>query len=254
LTTRDFNQRSQCTDLPALTAGAALFLDFDGTLVDLTVRPEQVRTADSLPSLLMALQERLEGAVAIITGRRLEDIDQRLAPTRLAGAGVHGAELRLRPGNSICSVKVEGVAALVAGLRARFVDDPRILVEDKGVGVSLHFRLAPERAAECRRALREAVDAAALATLQIMEGNAVVEARPANVNKGRALNILLDAAPFRGRQPFFIGDDRTDEDGFAAVIALGGIAIKVGPGDTVAPHRLTGVAEVHAWLRAGLHG
>ncbi len=248
---RESNQRSHHMDAPWLPAATALFLDFDGTLAELTARPGDVVVPDDLPALLMALHNHFDGAVGIVTGRRLEDIDRRLAPVRLAGAGLHGAELRTLAEGDIRRVgETDRLQPIIAKLRARFGDDPRILVEDKGAGVSLHFRLAPDRAAECRQVMREA---ATSPSLKIIDGNAVVEALPAGVDKGRAMRILLGVEPFRGRQPVFVGDDRTDEDGFAAVAACGGFGVKVGTGDTIAPYRLAGVGAVYAWLHASLH-
>jgi trehalose 6-phosphate phosphatase len=233
---------------PLLGANAALFLDFDGTLVDIAPRPDHVVVAHGLPATLEALAGRLGGAVAIITGRWLADVDGLLAPAELAGAGLHGAELR--DGRRVQVRAVGGIGEIARALRQRFGADRRVLVEDKGAAVALHFRLAPERATECTQALRAA--AAKWPDLDIVDGKMVIEARAHDSNKGAALRKLAAEAPFRSRVPVFAGDDTTDEDGFAAAGALGGYGVKVGDGPTCARYRLAGVADVHAWLRANV--
>ncbi len=235
--------------VPLLAAGDALYLDFDGTLTDIAPRPDAITIATELPELLATLCTQLDGAVAIVTGRRLDDIDTWLAPLRLAGAGLHGAELRRAPEADSSEQRVPAAALIAKALRAQFGADPRLIVENKGASVALHFRAAPERADDCRRAL------AALAAehgLELIHGKMVVEARRPGIDKGTAIRSLAAQAPFRGRRPVFVGDDVTDEAGFAAVQADGGVGIKVGPGDSAARHRCTDVAAVHRWLRAGI--
>lgn len=233
---------------PLLGDGDALFLDFDGTLVDIAARPDRVVVDAQLPGTLEALAVRLGGAVAILTGRWLADVDGLLAPAVLAGAGLHGAERR--EGGRVQMRPVGGIGEIARALRERFGGDDRVLVEDKGAAVALHFRLAPKRAAECAQALRDA--AAAWPGLEVVTGKMVIEARAHDCNKGRALRALAREAPFAGRTPVFAGDDVTDEDGFAAARELGGYGVKVGPGPTLARFRCAGVAEVHVWLRASL--
>lgn len=230
---------------PLLTPDSALFLDFDGTLVDLAATPDAVRPPPELRPLLADLRRLLGGALAIISGRRLESVDRFLAPLRLAGAGLHGAQLRLQPETDPGDPRLEALEPLRAALEARFGDDARVLVEDKGAAIALHYRRAPERGAECEQLLR------ALAQehgLDVISGHAVVEARPPGIHKGVGLRRLAEQTPFSGRCPWFAGDDRTDEDAIAAVQALGGWGVHVGPGETAARYRLAGVAEVHRWL------
>ena len=233
---------------PLLSERHALFLDFDGTLVELAARPDRVVVDEELPGTLDLLADRLGGAVAIITGRWLADVDGLLASVALPGAGLHGAEVRDHAGATVQVRAVGGIADLARALRERFAADPRVLVEDKGAAVALHFREAPERAGECREALR------ALATewpgLEVVPGKMVVEARAIGADKGGALRRLCAAPPFAGRVPVFVGDDVTDEDGFAAAAAAGGFGVKVGDGPTRGHYRCAGVADVHAWLHA----
>jgi trehalose 6-phosphate phosphatase len=226
----------------------ALFLDFDGTLAEIAERPDRVVVEASLPRTLESLSERLGGAVAIVTGRWLADVDGLLAPLMLAGAGLHGAEVR--EGGRVQVREVDGIAGIARALRARFAGDGRILVEDKGAAVALHFRQAPERAAECVRVLRES--AAQWPGLEVVPGKMVIEARAYGSNKGVALRAIAGKAPFAGRTPVFVGDDVGDEDGFVAAAELGGYGVKVGDGPTLARYRCSDVTDVRAWLRASL--
>lgn len=233
---------------PALPADAALLLDFDGTLVDIAPRPEAVRVPPALPLLLEGLQRRLRGAIAIVSGRRLFDLDRMLWPLELAGAGVHGAELRRVGGGAVEACDGPDTAALARALQLRFGSDARILVEDKRHTVALHYRLAPEREADCRRALQAVLPEG----FELLPGHCVLEARPRGVNKRRAIEELLRHPPFAGRRPVFVGDDFTDEEGFAAAQAAGGFAVRVGAGATDADHRLADAGAVLNWLRRSL--
>jgi len=234
---------------PLLAARAALFLDFDGTLAPLAEQPEAVQVRPELPALLAAVGRRLGGALAIITGRRLEDIDRRLAPFAFSGAGLHGAQLRPAANGEARLQWSTSVQPLVEVLRRRFGADSRIVIEDKQVCVALHYRQAPERAQECRdvmHALARPPD------FELMAGKMVIEARPHGTHKGRAVLALLDHAPFSGRRPVFVGDDVTDEDGFAAAARLGGHGIKVGLGFTLAAYRIERPEDIFGWLQASL--
>lgn len=237
------------TEPPLLSRRCALYLDFDGTLVDLAPTPDAVRPAEGLTALLADLHDLLGGALAIVTGRRLESVDQWLAPLRFSGVGLHGAQMRLAPGQIDDSGFPPALARLAAELRIAYAGDPRILVEDKGGAVALHYRLAPERAEECGALMRRLALPQGLA---VITGHAVVEARPQGVNKGVGVHRLEQVAPFSGRTPVFIGDDATDEDAILAVQALDGAGIRVGSSDSAARHRLADVAAVHRWLRASV--
>ncbi len=234
---------------PLLSAKAALYLDFDGTLIAFAARPDHVYVPAPLPSLLAQLQAFLGGAVAVITGRQLSEIDGLLTPARLAGAGVHGAELRFHHEVPSRLRRPPSLDPLTSALRTRFSEDKRVLIEDKGAAVALHFRMAPERAAECEEAMHAAV---AGTELEVVSGKMVVEARMSGVHKGLALRALAAQPPFLGRQHVFVGDDRTDEDAFIAVDTMGGYGVKVGAGDTVARFRCADVAAVLDWLRRSI--
>ena len=232
---------------PLLQPDSALFLDFDGTLAEIAPRPADVSTPRSLPELLAQLQRALQDAVAVVSGRPLLELHGYLQPARLHGAGLHGGELALR--DQPLSRHAADLSVLARALNDRFGSDERIVIEDKTITVALHFRLAPEREAECIETMRRLAQPLGL---DVILGKAVVEARPRGLHKGRAIAQLMQAPPFAGRRPVFVGDDTTDEDGFDYVTAAGGVAVKVGEGESRAPHRLADVAAVYGWLAASL--
>ena len=234
---------------PPLPDGAAcaLFLDFDGTLIEFAATPDAVVVPPGLRTVLAACADAFDGAVAIVTGRPIAALDAMLHPLGLPAAGLHGLELRLADGT--LEQAAHGAAGL-AGLRARFMslvqEDARLVVEDKGSSLALHFRRAPEREQELR-----ALVAAAVTRhngYHAMHGKMVVEVRPGHADKGTAVTRFLDTAPFAGRIPVFAGDDFTDESGFVAVNRLDGISIKVGEGESAATFRVPDVAALSDWL------
>ena len=228
-------------------AAWALFLDFDGTLVDFAMTPDAVVIPRKLRTILPACIRALGGAVAIVTGRPISALDAFLTPLKLPTAGLHGLELRMPDG---AVEETAHRAAELAELRGRFHslarEDARLIVEDKGSSVALHFRRAPER----ERELCELVagEAARHNGHHVMHGKMILEVRPAHADKGTAIARFLETPPFAGRVPVFAGDDTTDEDGFAAVNRLGGISIKVGAGESGATCRVPHVAALHEWL------
>lgn len=232
---------------PTFTGQHALFLDFDGTLVELAERPEWVRPDAQLPGVLEACQRRLGGAVALLSGRRLDSIDALLPGLRFAGAGLHGAQRR-----ETADAPVTDLAAptgLAARLRERCTLHPGLWVEDKGAALAIHYREAPELSVLALDLLRDAVQGS---PLRIVSGKCVHEARPGRFDKGEALREFMRQPPFLGRVPVFAGDDVTDEDAMRAAQELGGIAIKVGPGASCANHRLVDPQALLLWLLAGI--
>jgi trehalose 6-phosphate phosphatase len=226
----------------------ALFLDLDGTLVEIADRPDAIAIAAGLPETMAALRDRLGGALAVITGRPIEAIDRLLAPHCFDVAGLHGAEQRLA-GRISRTLPNDGqrLREAVAELRRRLADRSGVLVEDKGHSVAVHWRLAPGRADEALDAVCSA--AARLGgAYRVQRGKAVAELVPASASKGRVIAGFLAAAPYHGRRPIFAGDDLTDETGFETVNHMGGLSIKVGPGATHA----RSVVESPAALRACL--
>ncbi|MCF8469489.1 MAG: trehalose-phosphatase [Parvibaculum sp.] len=233
--------------LPAPRHDWALFLDFDGTLTELAPSPEAVIVDPALPDVLLRIMDGLGGALALVSGRPLADLD-RLMGVVLPGAGVHGLELRERRGAPIHpSADVVDIAAVEQALAPLVEADPRLILELKTGALALHYRRAPERAEDCRAAMRAAL--AGTPGLCLMSGKMVLEARPAHIDKGYATANLMKVAPFAGRIPVFAGDDRTDEDGFAVVREMKGVTIKIGAGPSIAGYRVKSVETFSSWLK-----
>jgi trehalose 6-phosphate phosphatase len=232
----------------------ALFLDLDGTVLDIADSPEGVHVDPALRELVGRLFRRLDGAVALISGRRVGDIDRLFPRLRLPVAGVHGAVRRDARG-----VLHRHAAELrIAGhMRNRLLEAVNgragLILEDKGVSLALHYRRAPRLAGFAHRLVGELV-AQARGRFKLQPGKRVVEIKPAGRDKGTAIAEYMREAPFRERLPVFLGDDATDEYGFTVVNRLGGLSVKVGPGPTRARWRLRNVAAVRAWLARGLDG
>ncbi len=232
--------------LPAAERNWALFLDFDGTLTELAPSPDAVSIDPRLQDILLALETALGGALAIVSGRPLSQIDEYLGLS-LPGAGIHGLQLRETRSGVLHPPPKGGAVAEVAALLAPMVAaDPRLLLEEKPGAVALHYRLAPEREVECRAAVIAALERQP--GLHLIDGKMVLEVKPDHVNKGRAIAQLMETRLFRGRIPVFAGDDRTDEDGFRIVNAMKGVTIKVGQGETGAAYRITSVDGLLSWL------
>lgn len=232
--------------LPAAQRNWALFLDFDGTLTELAPSPDAVSLDPRLQDILLALETALGGALAIVSGRPLAQIDEYLELS-LPGAGIHGLQLRETRSGALHPPPKDGAVAAVAALLAPLVEaDPRLLLEEKPGAVALHYRLAPEREAECRAAVAAALDGQP--GLHLIDGKMVLEVKPDHVNKGRAIAQLMETPLFRGRIPVFAGDDRTDEDGFRIVNTMKGVTIKIGQGETEAAYRIASVDGLLSWL------
>ena len=216
----------------------ALFLDFDGTLVEIADRPDAVVVAPGLGAMLRALRDRLGGALAIVTGRSIAVIDGFLAPDRFDVAGLHGAEYRLA--GELVPCRTQDHPELRQGieeLERRFASEPGLLIEDKGCSVAVHWRLAPE-AEELASQTIIKMAAALGPSYRLQLGKAVAEVLPARATKGGIIRHFLTQGPYRDRRPIFIGDDLTDEQAFEAVDAVGGISVRVGPGPTRALYRV----------------
>ncbi|MFC7499672.1 trehalose-phosphatase [Enterovirga sp. GCM10030262] len=231
---------------PSLAEGAALFLDFDGTLVELAETPQAIRVSPALDSLLSRLSHRLHGRLAIVSGRAIADLERHLDCSAVAVSGSHGLELRLRDGTELPLAAPAGLAEARREVDRFAASVAGLLAEHKPYGVALHFRRAPERA-ESARSFMEAL--AANAGLVVQTGKMVVELRPGGADKGDAVRAFMAEPEFAGARPVFVGDDVTDESAFEAAAGLGGAGILVGPPRaTAALWRLDGVAAVAAWL------
>jgi trehalose 6-phosphate phosphatase len=230
---------------PDLDRTFALFLDVDGTLVDIAATPEAVVVASDLPDLLIRLQQQLQGAVAIVSGRPIAQIDKLLHPFFGCAAGEHGVALRYGDGTREepaggLAVPDEWRVALV-GAAARW---PGVLVEPKPHGVTVHYRLAPDRGEEVWRLVRGLV-AENHPWFRLLPAREAVEIGLRAASKGQAVERLMKQAAFQGRKPIYVGDDFTDEAGISAAQELGGIGLRVGEAFGGDP------ARVRAWLKRG---
>jgi trehalose 6-phosphate phosphatase len=235
---------------PLRLGEASLFLDLDGTLAPIASRPQDVRPDPRRTSLLERLVRGADGRLAVVSGRTLADIDRILEGCVVPVAAVHGLVMRDPQGQLIEATPHPGVARAVAELSAFAARDGGLIVEDKGLSVALHFRLAPPYADAATTFAREI---AARTGLALQEGDMVEELRTPGPSKGDSVRRFMDMPPFAGATPIFVGDDATDEDGFEAAGALGGMGIAVGRHRAVNAHyRLASVEAALAWLEAGL--
>jgi len=240
-------------DLPSYDGCWALFLDIDGTLIDHAPTPDAVHIDARVKDFLVRLQDANDGALALVSGRAIADIDRLFQPLRFPAAGQHGVERRDAAGrlhrHSVDEDGLRRAAERVAELTARH---PGLVFEDKGLNLALHYRLAPEMEQEVHALFRSlAAQMGDQYTLQW--GKMVCELKPSGYDKGTAIAEYMAEPPFIGRTPVFIGDDLTDEFGIARVNQLGGHSVKVGPGPSGARWRAPSAEAVRVWL-AGLAG
>jgi trehalose 6-phosphate phosphatase len=230
-----------------LHPSCALFLDFDGTMVDLAPQPDAVHVPEPLIAVLQDLREDLHGAIAVISGRPLAQIDDYLSPLLLPVAGVHGAERRSADGtiHLLDTHPLDHVEEAACALAARHAG---LLVENKRGSLALHYRQRPDLEDLCLAAMQKAVHESPGLTL--LRGKMVAEAKPGGASKGNSIESFLAEPPFAGRIPVFIGDDVTDEVGFSTVQRLGGMGVKVGEGATAASIRLPDPAALRRELEA----
>ncbi len=226
----------------------ALFLDFDGTLVDIVERPEAVAVEPDLPDILLRLQERLGGALAIVSGRPVSFLDHHLKPYRFDMAGLHGLEQRIAGDLHLCDPDDHPqLRRMIGRLKDVVADKAGILIEDKGCSVAIHWRLAPQEKEFALSTAHAAVEALG-SEYRLQHGKAVAEILPSAAGKGKVIESFLQAAPYKGRRPIFVGDDLTDENGFKAVNARGGLSVRIGAGETIAKIRLGTPADLRHCL------
>ncbi|MEG6510225.1 trehalose-phosphatase [Methyloligella sp. 2.7D] len=219
-----------------MTSNAAFFIDFDGTLVAIAERPDLVVVEPRALELLKALYERFDGAVAIQTGRSLAVIDDFLKPLKLPVAAEHGSVRRDVSGEVHRGFAgKESIETAAERLAPVAEAHEGLLLERKESSIALHYRRRPELEGLCREAVSEALKG--LAHVQLLEGKMVLEIKAEGLDKGRSLKAFMEEEPFKGRIPVMIGDDVTDEYGFDAANALGGLSIKIGDGETKAKYR-----------------
>lgn len=236
---------------PPLDDACALFLDVDGTLVDFSPDPAGVRVLPEVREAIGRISDRLGGAVALVSGRPLAQLDALFAPLRLPAAGLHGHQFR-DDAQAQAAIPDDTSAFLHALHREAAhlaAAHPGVLVEDKGVSMALHWRAAPHAAEVVSGFARARI--AGLPGYRLQSGDHVVEFVPEGADKGRALERMMARAPFAGRVPVFVGDDLTDEYGFAAAHREGGWSVLVGERtSSAARYALAGTRAVHAWLMA----
>lgn len=239
---------------PAACVECAFFLDVDGTLLEIADTPSAVSVDLELLELIERLSGVSGGALALVSGRSISDLEELLGARRMPLAGQHGLERRdaagrlwihAAPPGAKCTIK-EALAPVLAR-------HPGLLLEDKGLTLALHYRQAPHLAAYAHRLMARVMQEAG-SGLELQRGKRVIEIKPAGIDKGTAVAEYLAESPFRGRHPVFIGDDLNDEHGFAEVNRVGGLSIKVGPGTSCARYRLPHVAAVRNWLNEALKG
>ena len=232
---------------PPLAPDQCLFLDVDGTLVEFTDTPSQTLADGAIKALLAELARRLGGALALVSGREINTMDQLFAPLKLPAAGLHGVERRDASGTlhgpSVADGRLNGVRKALALLADSY---PGTIIEDKGRNIAVHFRLAPQFGDLLHRSV-EAIVAPLSGDYELQDGVMMVEIKQRGFTKGSAVASFMREAPFHGRRPVFVGDDLTDRDGFAAVEALGGMSISVGV-RVRGQYQLHDVGGVRRWL------
>jgi len=242
------------TRLPAANPDWAFFLDVDGTLLEIADQPSAVRVDLELLDLIGKLSRSSSGALALVSGRSISDLEDLLGVQHMPLAGQHGLERRDATGRLWIHAAPPAAKCSFKEALAPVLDrHPGLLLEDKGLTLALHYRRAPHLASYAHRLMQRLIVEAGGA-LELQKGKRVIEIKPAGIDKGTAVAEYLTESPFRDRLPVFIGDDLNDEHGFAEVNRMGGISIKVGPGRSCAAYRLPGVAAVRHWLHGALKG
>jgi trehalose 6-phosphate phosphatase len=245
-------QNVQAPPDPLPGKGVSLLLDLDGTIAPIMPKPHDVLPAPARTLLMKRLGDRLRGRLAIVSGRTIAEVDRVLEGSVLAVAGVHGLERRMADGRlerAAPDRSLDIVRAQLPRLLGRF---PGLITEDKGLSVTIHFRSSPEAGPAVTAFAREI---AARTNLVLQPGDTVAELRGPGAGKGAAIRAFMSEAPFAGTSPVYLGDDQTDEDGFEAAHALGGVGVLVGPFKrTTATRRLANVDAVMDWLSAAVSG
>jgi trehalose 6-phosphate phosphatase len=232
--------------------GIALFLDVDGTLLDLAERPDEVTVPAGLIPTVAAARAKAGGALALVSGRKIADLDRLFAPLRLSAAGVHGAELRLDPGAE--PLVAPGVTALPSDLwtavNAVVKDFPGTFVENKRYSYTVHYRQLPVIGPALRERIARLLETQPQSGITMLEAHCAFELKRRQFDKGEAVSAFLAVSPFLGRKPIFIGDDDTDEAGFAVVSARGGRAYSVGRRRPGVEATFADPSAVRRWLAA----
>ena len=227
----------------------ALLLDVDGTLLDIAPTPREVVVPPELPETLSRVRDRLDGALALVSGRMISEIDDFFAPLQLAAIGGHGAEMRPTAAGPIIAGRATPIdAEFKQQLKDIAYSHPGVLVEDKGYSLALHYRKVPKQGVALIHDVKHAHQAWGDQSIELLFGKAVLELKLAGFNKGSAVRQLMTYPPFARRRPIFVGDDHTDEDAFKVMPDFNGQAMSVG-------RKLPGIekyfecpADVRHWL------
>jgi trehalose 6-phosphate phosphatase len=230
-------------------AGHALYLDIDGTILDLAPTPDAVEVPIWMVPLLQRLSHKLDGAVAFVSGRPILEIDRLFQPLTLPAVGVHGGEIRTPDGAIVVDEQLTAeLQRAEPVLREAIARIHGVQLENKGSVIAMHYRSVPERGREVLK-VAELMVGALGSQFSVLLGKCVVEIRPRHLTKGSAMRRLMEQAPFRGRIPIFAGDDSTDEDAFEFVNRLDGISVRVGEvAPTAARFRLANPDALRGWL------
>jgi len=230
-------------------AGHALYLDIDGTILEIAPSPEGVEVPVGMVPLLQRLCLKLDGAVAFVSGRTVAAIDALFEPLKLPTVGVHGGEIRVSGDRTTIDESLAGeLQRALPLLRDAIAPLQGVWLENKRCAIALHYRNVPERGREVLK-VAELVVAGLGPTFAVLVGKCVVEIRPRHLTKGLGMQRLMEHQPFRGRSPIFAGDDVTDEDAFELVNQLGGISVRVGaPAPTAATYTLADPDQLRRWL------
>jgi trehalose 6-phosphate phosphatase len=234
--------------LPPPSADFAWFFDVDGTVAEIAETPDAVIVHSDTARVLARLHARSHGALALVSGRPIADIDRLLPGTRYPAAGQHGFERRSADGNvTLFGARSPALADAQAAVTAFVERHPGLRLELKGHSLAVHYRQAPRLAAHVHRTMRTLRDSLG-ESFKLQAGKRVLELLPVGTDKGTAVEAFLREPPFAGRVPVFVGDDLTDEHAFAIVNARGGYSVKVGRGPTAARFRLPDVEAVRSWI------
>jgi trehalose 6-phosphate phosphatase len=232
--------------MPPVSGNTALFLDIDGTLLDLARTPDRVKVPGELLRALEKLTHQLQGGLAFVSGRSLESIDKLFAPFRPAAIGAHGGEIRGVQGDIARTAPLpDSIRDIFTGLAENI---PGLLLEDKKCALALHYRLAPEARPVLTSAMEKHAKLFEAEKIHILHGKAVIEARPSGIDKGTAVVKLARQRPFKGRSILFGGDDTTDLDVFRILPRLGGRGFSVGRRFPGAEHVFETPRAVRQWL------
>ena len=226
----------------------ALLLDVDGTIVDTAATPGGVDVPRSLHASLEELHAKCGGALALVSGRLIRDLDGLFAPLQLPAIGAHGAEMRL-PGKPIAFAQGANLGkAFRDQVAAVAAADPRIILEDKGSSLAVHYRLAPQLELTLKTKLEAIIARLAVRDVELMHGKAVIDIKLTHFSKGAAVRKLMKHPPFLNRRPVFVGDDTTDESVFAVLPTLGGLGFSVGRFIPGTNGTFGAPADVRQWL------